>query len=360
MPLTVILMIVSALCLYWPTGRLLRIFEINVRSRRVRLIRAGASLALGVLCSIWRIVFLFAIHLAVLLPLSDALVKLVKLVWKKPCFSPVRWLHRSGIGVLLLIAVFFAYGYVNMNCVRATHYTVTSGRLSQNYRIVFLSDTHYGTVQNPELLESKVDEINALNPDIVILGGDIVEEGTSNAEMHEVFRVLAKLQSNYGTFFIYGNHDRQRYTPTPAYSEAELAEAIRSNGIKILCDEYVEIGKDLLLVGREDLSARDSRAENAELMTGADKDRFILTADHQPIHAAENASLGTDLQLSGHTHSGQIFPLGLMTFLYNDLVCGAYRVDSSSVIVSSGFAGWGFPIRTQGVSEYVVVELVAE
>ena len=82
-----------------------------------------------------------------------------------------------------------------------------------------------------------------------------------------------------------------------------------------------------------------------------------LLADHQPTTLENNKPLKADLQLSGHTHGGQIFPLGYIGFLYDDLVYGEYEENGSKIIVSSGFAGWGFPIRTQGKSEYVIVNI---
>lgn len=108
------------------------------------------------------------------------------------------------------------------------------------------------------------------------------------------------------------------------------------------------------------MSAKDERLEADVLLNGADTDRFILVADHQPNNVKSNAEYGADLQLSGHTHGGQMLPLGWMTFMYNGYVYGQYQEADTDIIVSSGFAGWGFSIRTQGVSEYVVVDLKAE
>ncbi len=98
-------------------------------------------------------------------------------------------------------------------------------------------------------MKDSISEINAQNPDIVILGGDIVEEGTSHEKMQEVFEIFQKIKSNYGVFYVYGNHDRQPYTDKRTYTDKELTEAITKNGIVILEDTFVEINEELILAG---------------------------------------------------------------------------------------------------------------
>ncbi len=349
---------------YWLSGRYIRLFKVDIKQTKFRIIRAAIAVLLTVLCSIFRIGLLIVLHLLVLWGLCELVRVILRSVLKhrkstKP-YSFLRTVYRFGIVPILLIAVLFTYGYFNMNTVHQTRYEIVSDELSRDYRVVFLSDTHYGTIQSPELLKEKVAEINSLNPDLVILGGDIVEEGTDKAETQEVFERLGNIESVYGTYFVYGNHDRQRYTSEPEYTEDELAQTISQSGITILKESCVEINKDFLLVGREDLSAKAERLEADALLNGADTDRFILVADHQPNNVKSNAEYGADLQLSGHTHGGQMLPLGWMTFMYNGYVYGQYQEADTDIIVSSGFAGWGFSIRTQGVSEYVVVDLLAK
>ncbi len=93
------------------------------------------------------------------------------------------------------------------------------------------------------------------------------------------------------------------------------------------------------------------------MLKDIDRSRFIIVADHQPVGAEENAAAGVDLELSGHTHAGQIFPIGYFTEVSGGMNYGEYQEGDCRVIVSSGTTGWGFPIRTQGKCEYVVVHL---
>ena len=240
--------------------------------------------------------------------------------------------------------------------------------ISRRFRktdVGFSRDTFGGhafrSVQSPKILAEKIDEINALKPDAVILGGDIVDESATLEDVYECFEIFGRLESRCGTFYVYGNHDRQEYSVESerAYTERELADAIGSFGITVLRDEEVALSEEVTLVGREDRSSEESdRLTSAELLKDADRSKFIIVADHQPVETAENAAQGADLQVSGHTHAGQIFPLGVLIELSGRLNYGEYKVDGMTAIVSSGTAGWGFPIRTQEHCEYVLIDIV--
>ena len=139
------------------------------------------------------------------------------------------------------------------------------------------------------------------------------------------------------------------------YTPEELCRVLTENGIQVLEDDIVEVTDNLTIVGRKDASV--ARSEMSELIFGVDKDAFVLLLEHQPVGLTENASLGVDLQLSGHTHAGQIWPTGQLSELAGvvELNYGWKKIDDFQVIVSSGIAGWGYPIRTGGHSEYVVI-----
>ncbi len=326
----VIFLLLLSLCVYPLTG----IWGLP----RGRAARAVLSLGAGLLCLRFRVLALAALHLLAILGLVRVLCRIFRLPAPRPAFFLLT---------LLTLCLVFAAGYRTINRVEATPYTLISDKLLRDYRLVFLADVHYGTVQKREVLTQKVAEINALAPDAVILGGDLLDEGADRAAMEELFDRLGQLQAP--AYLIYGNHDRQLYSRTPAYSRQKLARAIEEAGITILAEETVALGPDLTLLGREDLASARKAGHNAQ--------GFLLVADHQPFSAAENAALGADLQLSGHTHGGQIWPLGHMPFFFKGYVYGHYRVEQMDLLVSSGFAGWGFPVRTQGISEYLVIDL---
>ena len=349
--------------LYWMTGRWLALYGINGKKTGVRIAR-GLAAVLAIAANVmWYAALLVELHLLALFAVTEFTAWLLRRLAKRysgtKCYAVFRRIYRSGLVPVFAMCLILGWGFRNMGQIGAAEYTVSSEKLDSCYDVVFLSDIHYDTVQDPDVLNRAMEEINALQPDIIILGGDIVEEGTSKESMEEAFRTLGNLRSVYGTYYIYGNHDRQRYLPdsSRSYTEEELEQAITTNGIEILCDRYITLEKDLLLVGREDVGESYGRIPMGDLLLGADKERFLLVADHQPADAEENALERVDLQLSGHTHAGQIFPAGYLIEVFGGLNYGLYREGDCQIIVSSGAAGWGFPFRTQGRCEYVVVHL---
>ncbi len=302
-----------------------------------------------------------ALHLAIFFVLADVVNFLILRVSQKP-YPKWKKLYGSGALPVAVFICLMLYGSINMNQVVQTNYTITSSKSirAEGYRIVFLSDAHYGTVQDKKVLQSAIAKINAQEPDIVILGGDIVEENTSHADMQEVFQYLGGLDAPMGIYFVYGNHDRQADSSDRTYTDSELIAAIEENGITILEDDTQLIDGDLLLIGRADAAWHKSTSRKgiSELIQPGQEDLFLLALDHQPLDATENATAGVDLILSGHTHAGQLFPVGYLTEWTGSLNYGLYQTGNCQSIVSSGFAGWGYGIRTQEHCEYVIIDIL--
>ncbi len=314
---------------------------------------------------IFSLSLLFLLHLVVLALACEIFYAVTRLVSSKTA-QKIRPLYRSGLVPLCGAILFFAYGFWNMHTVTARTEIIHGGAAipQAGYTVVFLSDLHFENSMTPADLAHYAEEISAKKPDAVILGGDIVDERTSRAGMHAAFSILGNIPATYGVYYIYGNHDRALYTSEPAFSETELAETIRAAGIHILRDESVTLAPGLTLTGREDRSHERQtgtpRLPHATLAQNLSPDAYHILADHQPREWKEAAAAGFSLLLSGHTHRGQIWPIGLAiealdkdTFVY-----GHKKEGNLDFLVSSGIAGWGYPIRTEGHCEYVVVKIV--
>jgi predicted MPP superfamily phosphohydrolase len=176
--------------------------------------------------------------------------------------------------------------------------------------------------------------------------------------MREVFRAFGTIESRFGIYYTYGNHDRSMKMLSNRFGDNELEKTITENGIKILRDETEIINGELALVGREDRS-RD-RLPVSELEKDIDESNFVLVLDHQPSDYSANANAKTDLVVSGHTHGGQFFPIDILQKIvpFNDGVYGLYDLDENTkAIVTSGFAGWAYPSKTSAPSEYAVIDI---
>lgn len=276
----------------------------------------------------------------------------------------VDWLWASGLLPVLALAAALLYGWWNMHHVIRTSYVVYTEKAirKEGYRIAFLSDLHYGTTMDAEALARVCGQLQQEQPDLLVLGGDLVDEHTSREALREVFAALAQIRTRYGIYYIYGNHDRNAYADVPNYTEEELEQALASAHITILRDEMVEIENELLLVGRDDPTNPDAtgRKSGAALIEGLNQKEYLVLLQHQPCGLQEHAALGFDLQLSGHTHGGQIFPVGWLYRLtgFGEWNYGRTTVGGLTVIVSSGIGGLNYPIRTGRHSEYVMVQLL--
>ncbi len=278
--------------------------------------------------------------------------------------------YRSGILAAAVTAAVIGYAYVNMHDVITTRYTVTANKpiREEGYQVVFVSDLHFGTTMDQEKLAEYCARMEQEEPDLVVLGGDIVDETTTLKEVGEAFETLAQINSTFGTYYVYGNHDKGRYSSDCDFTQEELADAIRKAGVCILEDDTVVLNDELAISGRRDRSDaymdEMSREPAQELISagedaGVDQERYYIVADHQPRDMDENASAGYDLMLSGHTHAGQMWPVGLFTTLFDrgTVNYGQKSFGDMELIVSSGMAGWGYPLRTGKHSEFVVVNI---
>lgn len=265
---------------------------------------------------------------------------------------------KSLIIPAICTAIVITYGYINIHNVVKTEYIIRTNEVSEEYKIILITDIHYGTVIDEDEFDKILEEINNENADLIILGGDIVDESTSKDDIIMVYEKLGNLNSTLGIYHVEGNHDRQKYSKNPTLSDEEYEKVKEESLIYFLEDDVIQINNELLLCGRLDVSNKD-RLSIGELLYRTDDSKFIIVADHQPREYEEAKEAGTNLVVSGHTHAGQIFPAGFFTTLLGgaEQNYGLKMVDNMVGIVSSGLVGWGFPIRTSNHCEYVVINV---
>lgn len=315
---------------------------------------------------IYSVGFIILLHITAFLLVTDIVVIIWKKISKKMPESQ-RWykIYKSGIIAILLAAIVLGYGRYNIFHVVRTEYTVKTQKniRPDGYKIALLADLHYGISLDDAELEKVVQRINREDTDIVVLDGDIVDENTTLKQMESAFRILGQIKNKYGIYYTYGNHDKNNYTETPNYTKEKLAKTIEKNGIHILEDTSVLINQEVQLIGRADRSdTSGNRKEIKSLVEKLNPKQEWIVLDHQPTEYKKVQNAGADLILSGHTHAGQIWPAGVFAtlFHFDEMSYGERRQENLDAIVTSGIAGWGYPIRTEKHSEYVVVNVVPE
>jgi len=221
----------------------------------------------------------------------------------------------------------------------------------EGYRIVQISDVHVGATITREFVQTIVREINALKPDLVAITGDLVD-GTV-AQLQSQVEPLGELKAKDGVFFVTGNHE---------YYTGDVDEWLAwftSIGIRPLRNERVTIRKGFDLAGTDDFSARgDGHGQNIpQALTGRKADKPVVLMAHQPRSFFEAQSLNVDLQLSGHTHGGQIFPFTYIVSLFQPYMAGLYRKGNAQLYVSRGTGYWGPPMRLGSPAEITEITL---
>ncbi|MEV6797629.1 metallophosphoesterase [Micromonospora rifamycinica] len=230
-------------------------------------------------------------------------------------------------------------------------------RSMDGLRIATVSDIHLGPLRGRAHTERIVAMINRLDADLVAVVGDLVDG--SVAELGEAAEPLRDLRSRYGSFFVTGNHEY--------YSGVEeWVREVDRLGLRVLQNERQEIrarGGVLDLAGINDVTADGTGvagpADFTAALGGRDVSRPVVLLAHQPIAAREAATFGVDLQLSGHTHGGQLAPFNLAVKLQQPVVSGLGEVDGTKVYVTNGAGFWGPPVRVGAPPQVTLVELRA-
>ena len=315
--------------------------------------------------NIWSNAAILTLYLFLSSVTADAIRIIWKYLFKDKYLNFIPKYHKKGILAIIIFAIIIISGVYGMNHIELTEYDLTTNKIgNESYSIVWVSDVHYGTVQNPQLVKESISKINDLKPDIVILGGDIVDERTSKEDMNEVFKEFGQINSTYGTYYVFGNHDMQPSSTdyengNRTFTDEELNKSITDSGIKILSDEKTTINGDIVLVGRSDTSWEDriDRINISQILNESDLSKYVVVLDHQPVEYEENSQQGADLQISGHTHGGQIFPYAIFESFMDRLIYGEYHFGNMEQIVSSGLTGWGWPMRNEAKCEYVLINI---
>ena len=292
--------------------------------------------------------FLLVIVTLDLLRLFDRWLRLVPVDIKRN-LNPVL-----GLAVVVLVVGIVSYGAWNARHPQVKHYDLTiakqAGPLKQLH-VVMVSDIHLGTIVHNGNLTTMVNMVNELKPDLVLFAGDVFDENIESSNKQQVSDTFRRLSAPYGVFAVLGNHE---------YIGGNAAEAIDylgKAGVKVLKDSSLEIAGSFNLVGRDDRSgARYNgvpRQDLKTLMQGLDRALPIILMDHQPSQLEEPAGQGVDLQVSGHTHAGQLFPIRYITSRIFEDDWGLLNKGNFQIIVSSGYGTWGPPIRLGNTPEVV-------
>ena len=258
---------------------------------------------------------------------------------------------------VLLVGGILTYGYFNAKNIKIQklEYNIAKncGELKE-LKVAMISDLHLGTIISNSRLEEIVDKTNSLNPDIILLAGDIVDEDLGPVIRNNLGEMLRNFKSKFGTYGITGNHEY-------IGGVEEACTYLNAHNITMLRDTTVKIDNAFYLIGREDKEITrftgEKRKPLPELLKDIDKSCPLILMNHQPFDLEETVKNEIDIQFSGHTHNGQMFPLNFITKLIFELSSGYLRKGQTHFYVSTGAGTWGPPIRIGNSPEIVDVTL---
>ena len=279
----------------------------------------------------------------------------------------------SGLVCILILSIISIYGVINARIIHSNHYEITINKKARkmNYlNIVMIADLHIGYNIGVDHLKRMVEKINKEKPEIVFIVGDIFDNEYDAIENpNQVIELFKSIKSKYGIYAVYGNHDiNERVLMGFTFNDSKKKESdlkmdqlLDQAGIKLLRDEYVLIDDSFYVYGRPDYSKLgrdiDKRKKPNEVTEDLDSSKPIIVLDHQPRELEQLALAKVDLDLSGHTHDGQIFPLNLVMKLAYKNSYGIKKFGNMVSIVTSGVGLYGPNMRVMTSSEITSIKV---
>lgn len=261
--------------------------------------------------------------------------------FKKICLSSIL-----SVSLIVVIA-----GIINFNTIRTSEYSIEipgkSSKIS-HLKIAFVADFHLKEEVSISFVQRFAKRIAEINPDLMVFGGDIVEGDRNDGKLNQFEKIFSEIKTKYGVFAVLGNHEH--------YAGQDKGSFFSKSGMKVLCDSIVIIDSSFNLAGRND-SHFISRKRITELLKSVTDSLPVILIDHRPTEIDQVSKTNVDVQLSGHTHNGQLFPINLITRKVYDLSWGYLKRGNTHFFVTSGIRLWGPPVRTTGKSEIMVIDV---
>ena len=265
---------------------------------------------------------------------------------------PSGFLRSSWAGTLTVLGVMlsvFTYGYLHYHHKYCERIELKSAKpMTQRVKVLLMSDMHLGYPNTRKNLAKWVDNINAEQPDMVLIAGDIVDNSVRPLIEEGMAAEFRRIKAP--VYACLGNHDY--YAGEPASEQF-----YKDSGITLLRDSSVVAPGDILVMGRDDRTNRNRKSLKAMADEALMWNRFTILLDHQPYHLEESEQLGVDFQFSGHTHYGQMWPISWITDLLYECAYGHHQRGRTRYYVSSGIGIWGGKFRVGTRSEYVVATI---
>lgn len=255
--------------------------------------------------------------------------------------------------ILLSVAVVIG-GAINLNTIRISMYKISLPKKNsqiEKLRVAFVADFHILQSTKLSYVERFVEKVNELKPDVMLFGGDIVEGDGENETSEAIEAAFRNIQTKYGAFGVVGNHE--------FYGGQEYSTFFMKSGITMLYDTVINVDNSFYIGGRYDERLKN-RKTIEQIMETFTAELPVIFLDHRPTQLKEVGQTKVDVQFSGHTHNGQLFPINFIIQQMYELSWGYRKIGNTHFFVTSGLRLWGPPVKTAGKSEIILVDFLFE
>lgn len=333
--------------------------------------KSAVAIVIRRISTYWIGIMLYSLLYVVLFDLLRLIAKHTKLK-NTLLFSRGSVISIGSVVVACAVATCL-YGIFNARNIKVNEYSVTVNKScgsDKHLKAVLVADLHMGYAIGVDHITNMVEKINQQNADIVIIAGDIFDNSYDGMDDPEGIKAqLKSIKSKYGVYAVYGNHDIDEKILMgftfdwggKQLNSEKMTNFIKECDIKLINDESVLINDEFYLVGRRDTdkpgTEDGTRAEISELTKDLDKTKPIFVLSHEPDELQKTADAGADIDFSGHTHDGQLFPGNLTIGLFWENPCGMIKKDNMYSIVTSGVGVYGTFMRVGTDAEICTVDI---
>lgn len=333
--------------------------------------KSAVAIVIRRISTYWIGIMLYSLLYVVLFDLLRLIAKHTKLK-NTLLFSRGSVISIGSVVVACAVATCL-YGIFNARNIKVNEYSVTVNKScgsDKHLKAVLVADLHMGYAIGVDHITNMVKKINEQNADIVIIAGDIFDNSYDGMDDPEGIKAqLKSIKSKYGVYAVYGNHDIDEKILMgftfdwggKQLNSEKMTNFIKECDIKLINDESVLINDEFYLVGRRDTdkpgTEDGTRAEISELTKDLDKTKPIFVLSHEPDELQKTADAGADIDFSGHTHDGQLFPGNLTIGLFWENPCGMIKKDNMYSIVTSGVGVYGTFMRVGTDAEICSVDI---
>ena len=333
--------------------------------------KSAVAIVIRRISTYWIGIMLYSLLYVVLFDLLRLIAKHTKLK-NTLLFSRGSVISIGSVVVACAVATCL-YGIFNARNIKVNEYSVTVNKScgsDKHLKAVLVADLHMGYAIGVDHITNMVEKINQQDADIVIIAGDIFDNSYDGMDDPEGIKAqLKSIKSKYGVYAVYGNHDIDEkilmgftfdWGGKQLHNE-KMTNFMKECNIKLINDESVLINDEFYLVGRRDTdkpgTEEGTRAEISELTKDLDKTKPIFVLSHEPDELQKTADAGADIDFSGHTHDGQLFPGNLTIGLFWENPCGMIKKDNMYSIVTSGVGVYGTFMRVGTDAEICSVDI---